>query len=86
MGVYDVDDNSTDFIDALCLNLGDLILGDEFTAPMEYRSWLQYFTTKLSFRLVLEDYENGTQACTDILCFAVLCQHYTYACLIAEIY
>ena len=68
MQVYDRDDDSTDFIDALCMNLDDLIRGNEFTAPVEYRSWLKYFTASLSFKLVLKDYENGKPVCTDTLC------------------
>lgn len=70
MGVYDRDiaDNSVDDVDALCLDMGDLMLGDEFTLPKKYRSWLQFFTASLSFRLVLKDYENSKHF---ILCMSL---------------
>ena len=69
MGVYDhdTDDDSTDFVDTICLNMEEIMRGREFAPPTEYPSWLQYFTANLSFRLILEDYDNGKQSCTDAL-------------------
>ena len=45
-------ESENDVVDTLFVNLDDLLPQDDFTSPVTYRSFVGYFTTTLSFRLI----------------------------------
>ena len=54
MKVSDVDASSSEHctIDTLTLDLSGLSVGDDFTVPTTYKSYVQFFRVSLSFRVV----------------------------------
>ena len=52
MRAIDVNNGSeNDVVDTLFVNLDDLLPQDDFTTPLPYLSFVQFFNTTLSFRL-----------------------------------